>query len=126
MAETHHFGGAPGTSVPTVDSEDLKAIWQLHREIAIQQPGQTVGIDHSVIAGRCKPGTDVNAVAYRTSMLQILYNIAPGSLAPWTKNTELDDVVFRIAAEIPMDWIGTEQHKGLPFDLDEFVRRLRG
>jgi len=109
-----------------VDPEDLKAIWRLHREIAIQHPGQSVGIDHTVIVGRCKPGADVNAVAYRTSMLQLLQHVAQGSLAPWTKNTELNDPVFRVAAEIPMDWIGTEQHKGLPFDVEELLRRLRG
>ena len=126
MAERPHFGGTPGTPVAAVDPEDLKAIWELHREIAIQHPGQSVGIDHKVIAGRCKPGADVHAVAYRTSMLEVLQRVAPDSLAPWTKNTELDYAVFRVAADIPMDWIGTEPHKGLPFDVEEVLRRLRG
>ena len=126
MAARPHFGGTPGTPVAAVDPEDLKAIWQLHREIAIQRPGQSIGIGQTVIARRCKPGTDVHVVAYRTSMLELLQHVAPDSLAPWTKNTELDDAVFRVAADIPMDWIGTEPHKGLPFDVKELLRRLRG
>jgi hypothetical protein len=125
MAETHHFGGTPGTPVPTVDPEDLKAIWRLHREIASQHSGDSVGLDHSVIVDRCKPGSDVHAVAYRTSMLELFQHVAPDSLAPWTNNTELDDAVFRVAANIPIDWIGTEQRKGLPFDVEELLRRLR-
>jgi hypothetical protein len=126
MAESSHFGGTPGTPVPAVDPEDLKAIWRLHREITNQRPGQSVGIDRDVIVERCKRSSDVHAVAYRTSMLQLLQHVSPNLLAPWTKETELDDVVFRVAADIPMDWIGAEQHKGLPFDVEGLLRRLRG
>jgi len=126
MAEPLHLWGTPGTPVPTVDPEDLKANWQLYGDIGIQHPGQSVGIDRTVVVGRCKLGTDLNAVAYRTLMLQLLHSIAPGSLAPWTKHGELDAVVFRVAADIPMDWIGTEHHRGLPFDIEELLRRLRG
>jgi len=126
MEEHPHFGGTPGTPVPAVDPEDLKAIWRLHREISNQHPSQSVGIDQTVTVGRCKPGSDVHAVAYRISMLELLQRVAADSLAPWTKNTELDDAVFRVAADIPMDWIGTEQRKGWPFDVKELLRRLRG
>jgi hypothetical protein len=121
-----HLRGAPGAPVPAVDPEDLKAIWRLHREIASQRPGESVGIDNTVMVGRCKPGADVHALAYRTSMLQVLQRVARDSLAPWTKNTELDDAVFRVAADIPMEWIGTEERNRLPFDVEELLRRLRG
>jgi hypothetical protein len=35
------------------------------------------------------------------------------------------DAVFQAAAEIPMEWIGGEVHHGWPFDVDDFVRRVR-
>jgi hypothetical protein len=50
----------------------------------------------------------------------------PESLAPWTTDEELHEAVFRVAADIPMEWLGREERKGLPFDLDEFLRRVRG
>ena len=37
------------------------------------------------------------------------------------------DVVFLTAATIPMEWIGVGVvRKGLPFDIEEFMRRVSG
>jgi hypothetical protein len=50
----------------------------------------------------------------------------PLCLEPWTKEDQLDDVVFRAAAQIPMEWIGVGiTRRGLPFDFDDFMRRVR-
>ena len=34
------------------------------------------------------------------------------------------DAVFLTAAQIPMEWLGQQVRQGLPFDADDFVRRV--
>ena len=126
MGGPPHFGGEPGTPVPIVHPEDLKAVWQVYREIELQRPGQRVGVCMSVIERACKPGANVQAVVYRTMMLQLIRHLAPEQLVPWMKKGDVDEEVFRVAADIPMQWIGREERHGLPFDVEEFVRRVRG
>ena len=46
-------------------------------------------------------------------------------LAPWIKDEEVSDAVFRTRATIPVEWIGPTEREGLPFDVEEFFRRLR-
>jgi hypothetical protein len=38
------FGGAPGTPVPQVDPEDVRAVWKLGQEVKKNHPGVNVGI----------------------------------------------------------------------------------
>jgi hypothetical protein len=46
---------------------------------------------------------------------------------PWTKDGELTEPVFRAAAQVPMEWIGVGVvRQGLPFDLEDFMRRVSG
>ena len=118
------FGGEPGTPVPAADPEDLKAVWRVYRDTELRHPGQRVGVDMNVLEQVCKSGSDVDAVVFRNMMLLLLRSVMPESLAPWTKNDELDEVVFRVAADIPMEWLGREERRGLPFDVDEFFRRV--
>src|SRR5690242_21919264 len=33
------FGGKPGEPVPTVDPEDVKTVWSIHKESADRHPG---------------------------------------------------------------------------------------
>jgi hypothetical protein len=120
------FGGEPGTPVPAVDPEDLKAIWRVYRDTELRHPGQRVAISMDSIARECKISADVQAVVYRIMMLQLIRHVAQEQLAPWTKGEELDEAVFIAASQIPMEWIGREERVGLPFDLDELLRRLRG
>jgi hypothetical protein len=35
------------------------------------------------------------------------------------------DAVLEAASDIPMEWIGRGVRHGLPFDADDFVRRVR-
>jgi hypothetical protein len=37
-------GGAPGTPVPQVDPEDVRAVWKLGQEVKKDLPGVNVGI----------------------------------------------------------------------------------
>lgn len=120
------FGGAPGTPVPAVDPEDLKAVWQVYRNVEMSHPGQRVGICMDSLACECKTGADIQAITYRIMMLQLIQHVAPESLAAWTKDGELDEAVFRVVADIPMEWLGKEIRQGLPVDVDEFFRRVRG
>ena len=46
-------------------------------------------------------------------------------LATWVKDEEVSDAVFRTMATIPMEWIGHTEREGLPYDVEEFFRRLR-
>jgi hypothetical protein len=90
----------------------------------MQRPGQRVAVSSNVLEQVCQPGADVQAVAYRRTMLQLIQHVAPEQLEPWTKDGELNETVFLAAAEIPMEWIGREERQGLPFDVGEFFRRL--
>jgi hypothetical protein len=65
------------------------------------------------------------AVWYRSSMISVLNKVAQGQLAPWVKDEEVSDAVFRTMATIPMEWVGHTEREGLPFDVEEFFSRLR-
>jgi hypothetical protein len=58
-------------------------------------------------------------------MLWMLALYAEDPLAPWRRGLALDEIVFRVAAEFPIRWIGEEISHGLPFDVDEFLRQIR-
>jgi hypothetical protein len=46
-------------------------------------------------------------------------------LATWVKDEEVSDAVFRTMATTPMEWIGHTEREGLPYNVEEFFRRLR-
>ena len=60
-----------------------------------------------------------------SGQLQVLNQVAQEQLAPWVKDEEVSDAVFRTMATIPMEWVGHTDREGLPFDVEEFFRRLR-
>ncbi|MGA8308922.1 MAG: hypothetical protein WB755_02755 [Terriglobales bacterium] len=124
MDQRPQFGGAAGEPVPTVDPEDVKPAWKLTLDVAKTHPGRQVGIGAEVFEHTCKPGADIPAVFYRASMITMLQRVAPAAVDPLLQDKP--DAVFRAAAEIPMDWIGVGiTSHGLPFDADEFIRRVR-
>jgi len=112
------FGGEAGESVPEVDPHDLKAIWKIGEETK----SKAAGIE--LMRQACKPGANVEATWYRSSVISILTQVAQQQLAPWLREGQVADPVFRTAASIPMKWVGSEQRQGLPFDFEEFLRRL--
>jgi len=124
--EPPSFSGNPGEHVPQVDPDDLKAIWELGREVERDHPEGNGAIGLGLLKHACKPGADIEAVTYRGSMLGILDMVAQEQLAPWKKEGLLDDSVFHTAATIPLEWMGVGiVRQGLPFDVNEFFRRLR-
>jgi hypothetical protein len=115
--------GNPGEPVAEVDPDDLKTFWQQMRNLQASHPGQHVSIGFEAIA-ISKPGANAGAVWYRSSMIRVLNQFAHEQLAPWIKDEEVSDIVFRTMATIPMEWIGHTEREGLPFDVEEFFRRL--
>ena len=119
--------GNPGEPVAEVDPDDLKAFWQEMQELCklpSRYPGQhvSIGSEAKVIS---KPVANAHAVWYRSSMIQVLNQFAQEQLAPWVKDEEVSDAVFRTMATIPMEWVGHTEREGLPFDVEEFFSRLR-
>ena len=127
MGKPPSFGGNPGESVPAVDPQDLKSLWRQARDLQASHPGppgQQVATGFDVIKAMCGPEANAQAVWFRSSMVWVLSQIAQGQLAPWVKDEQVSDAVFQTMATIPMEWIGPGRQKGLPFDVEEFFRRL--
>jgi hypothetical protein len=130
----------PGEPVSQVDPEDLKALWE-HRSAHPREKATGMnGLKHI-----CKPGADIWAVLYRHGLLQFLldkqfapFNLALWSaeqapwLAPWIKEGQPGDAIFRAAAQVSVKWpkegqtytLPDDAAKVLPFDVDEFRRLL--
>ena len=119
------FGGIKGEPVPEVDPEDLKAVWQEARDLQARYPGKRVAIGFELMKAVCKPGANTQAVFYRSSMIWLLEEFAQEQVAPWFKDEQVSDAVFRTMAAIPMEWIGHTKREGLPFDVGDFFHRLR-
>ena len=117
--------GNPGEPVAEVDPDDLKAFWQETRTLQATGPGHSVGIGLDMIEAICKPGANAAAVWYRSSMIRVLNQFAQKQLAPWVKDEEVSDAVFRAMATIPMEWVGHTGREGSPFDVEKFFRRLK-
>jgi hypothetical protein len=101
------FGGNPGEPVAEVDPDDLKTLWQEISNLQATDPGQhvAIGFEAKVLA---KPGVNAEAVWYRSMMIRLLNEFKHEQLAPW----------------ISIEWIGSTEREGLPFDVEEFFRRL--
>ena len=122
----HHslLAGNPGEPVPTVGMKDLKAVWNIYKDIESQHPG--VAVAGSFTQQTCSAGADVGAVGYRCAMLRLLERLPGDLLGPWKESGQLKDAVFSVAARIPMSWIGVGiPQSRLPFDLDSFFDQLR-
>jgi hypothetical protein len=126
--EEEFFPADDNGFVPSVSPADLKAVWNLWRDMAARTPGQNVGIGQSVYQGICSPGADTRAVYYRAAMLQMVRSFRqqndelPDAMQPIV---ELPDAVFEITAKFPMKSmrVGVSQ-QGLPFDVEEFGRQV--
>lgn len=114
-----------GEPVPTVNVADFKSVWAIYQDIESRHPRGTVGVDSGVIEQVCSPGADIRAVTYRCGMLQILEMVRGDLLVTWKQNGQFQDAVFRIAARIPMNWIGEGMSQSLPFDVDAFFEEVR-
>jgi hypothetical protein len=126
MPETgFRFYGDPGEAVASVDVADLKSVWDMYQDVTSQHPGGGVGVDRSLIERVCSPRADIRAVVYRCQMLSLLEMLPGDLLATWKQSGQLQEAVLRVAARIPMSWMGEGVSHSLPFDVDAFFEEVR-
>lgn len=118
------FGGKAGEQVPQVDPSDMKALWELGEDTRKMHPEGNVAIGVNLMQAYCKPGSNVMAISYRASMIGMLRHLAPHVMSPLIQDKL--DAVLATASEIPMEWIGGGVREGLPFDFEDFMRRVSG
>jgi len=104
-----------GAVIPEVDEHDLKCLHQLCVERAKRYCGKDGVISLESTSRACSQGANVPAVWLRHTQLRTLYR--QGLLSEWQRGTTLDDMVFKVAAKIPM--------RGADLDQDSFLRQLR-
>ena len=122
--ENEGWTGKAGEPVPLVDPSDIRVVWEYQHEVAASLPGKHVVIDRNNYKSRCSVGANVSAITYRTAFLKVTISLSP-EVAAHVIVGQPDNRLFRAIAEIPMEWIGTEERKGLPFDKEDFTARLR-
>jgi hypothetical protein len=103
-----------GAEIPAVPEQDLKCLHEMCVERAKRYCGKdgVLSIDSMVRA--CAPGTNLPAAWLRHTQLRRLYR--EGLLSQWQHGIALDDIVFHLAATIPMT--------GTTFDHSAFLRGL--
>jgi hypothetical protein len=108
--------------VPAVKPDDLKNVWRLFGDMEARNAGAA---GDNVYKSVCSPGADALSVWYRASMLTLAINMTPDLLAPWIHDGQPNDAVFEVMATFPMEKmrIGIVR-QGLPFDVEEFVKRI--
>ena len=109
--------GKPGEPVPEVDPQDVKHAWEWTRD----NPGKQSGFG-VLLAVLDKIPDNPMAVGVRAAMLSLMQHFAAEQLATFTKDGQLDEVVFYAAAKVPMVWLLDESRQGPPFDMEEFIR----
>jgi hypothetical protein len=78
------FRGKPGTSVPQVKPEHLKAAFELYRKCS-SMPPQDVAKGPDAIQLGHTVGASLPSVSYRATMLELLTRVPQAPLAPWTR-----------------------------------------
>ena len=104
-----------GAAVPPVGEDDLKKLHQLSLDMAKRYCGKDGVVTLNQMTRICRPEANLAALWARHSQLRLLTR--HGLLAEWQHGSELDDIVYRVAATIPM--------KGYEWDREAFLQRLR-
>jgi len=97
--------GTPGEPVPTVAAKDIRAYWELGRDVIAtsgRKPGQ-VAIGIELVQHVCGPGADVRAVSFRCMRFQMLDMLVGNLLSGWLAHP-LREIAFLIVAKVPMKW----------------------
>jgi hypothetical protein len=115
-----------GVPIPPVPPQDLKYFWKRICDIerfAPPREGEMRAIGMGAFGDDNpfkKLGETATAVWFRCGVLHAL--LQEGILKEWQHGEELDDLVFSVAASIPL---GGAKSKEQSINPDEFVARLR-
>jgi len=90
-----------GSPVPPVNSDDLRRLHEMCEYVAKRHPDSARAISVAFIASVCGPGANLPAVWFRYARLRLLAK--QGILAERQHGAVLDDVVYQVAATIPMN-----------------------
>ena len=110
--------GGPLPAAEPVNPADLRRYWAFMQKFQAEHPpipGGVTGIDIRCIEAEL-PGIDLVALWMRASCLQVLW--VHGALSEWERGTELDEVVFQVAAVFPFG--------GHKINVESFREQLRG
>jgi hypothetical protein len=114
------FETIAGTPVPAVDPADIKALWNVTREMEALPAGHQFAIGSGIVMQCCSQGADLRAVRYRHAFLRRLIACVP-EISSGLRDGQPDDAMFSVMAKISMEWMGNSR-QGFPFDVDEFRR----
>ena len=101
--------------IPPVAEDDLRRLHEISLDMAKRYVGKNGVVGVEQMARVCSRGANLPAVWFRYTRLRLL--VRQGVLAECQHGTAFDDVVYRVAATIPMS--------GLQLDKEAFVQRLR-
>jgi len=104
-----------GASIPPVAEDDLRCLQAISVDLAKRYVGKNGAIAIELMARACSQGANLPAVGLRDNQLRLLAR--GGALAEWQHDTGFDDVVYQVAATIPIN--------GLQLDQEAFLQRLR-
>jgi hypothetical protein len=78
-------------------------------------PGSDGAVSMDLMESVCGTEADLPAVWFRHTQLSLM--VRQGVLAEWQHSADLDEIVYQVAATIPMN--------GLRFDNEAFLQQLR-
>src|SRR5436190_16518558 len=124
------FGGEPGTPVPQVDFDDLKAVSRMQQEMMKAHPGKQIQLGAMAASTVCKAGADIAAISYRLGQLGVLQLLVTLNVITQEKlsriihEDEYTDAALRVIATMPLEWMAPGVvRQGLPFDWEQFLQR---
>jgi hypothetical protein len=108
---------------PPVNPADLLAVWKLLRQARAEhsfEDKSSIAVFSGALRQACSPNADVEAVAARTLMLEILSQVKPR----WPEQSNADKIL-EIASRFPLTLpqLGVESNAP-PFDLREFMKQI--
>jgi hypothetical protein len=108
-----HVDTDPSQPVPTVDPNDLRAVWELREQVRAQfagEPSASFGIDASLIRQKCGTGTNAFAAMVRCGLLEM-------SMRAGITASQLERGGFDVAATFPIPAMDK-------FSPDDFLEQL--
>jgi len=114
-----------GASVPSVDPKDLRQVLRFSRDTIAQDQasGQTRAVGMSVFASMCTPGSDVAAVWWRCSLLQLA--IQQGEFPRFQHDGEIDDALITLFATFPFRAVNIQPDGSFQLNREEFECELQ-